>query len=171
MGTGWALVFMPYGATWRRFCKAFHEYFHLNIISKYQPIQAEAAKMFLHRLLASSDNFMGHIQQYAALPYTLISHNKQQKSYFTGSIMEICYRITVLEHNDPYISVASKAIEGVSEAGVPGAFLVDLLPILKYVPSWFPGAGFKRKAARWKALILETLARPYHRVKRELVST
>ena len=84
--------------------------------------------------------------------------------------MEICYGITILEHNDPYISVASEAIEGVSEAGVPGAFLVDLLPVLKYVPSWFPGAEFKRKAARWRALISETLERPYHRVKRELVS-
>jgi len=84
--------------------------------------------------------------------------------------MEICYGITVLEHDDPYISIAEEAFEGVAEAGVPGAFLVDLLPALKYVPSWFPGAGFKRKAARWRACISELLERPYHRVKRELVS-
>jgi hypothetical protein len=84
--------------------------------------------------------------------------------------MQICYGIAVLEHNDPYISIAKEAIAGVAEAGVPGAFLVDLLPVLKYVPSWFPGAGFKRKAARWRAYIREMLERPYHRVKRELVS-
>jgi hypothetical protein len=84
--------------------------------------------------------------------------------------MEICYGITILEHNDPYISIAEQAFEGVAEAGVPGAFLVDLLPVLKYVPSWFPGAGFKRKAARWRACIREMLERPYHRVKGELVS-
>jgi hypothetical protein len=84
--------------------------------------------------------------------------------------MEICYGIAVLEHNDPYISIAKEAIEGIAEAGVPGAFLVDLLPVLKYVPSWFPGAGFKRKAARWRASIREMLERPYRRVKRELVS-
>ena len=29
----------------------------------------------------------------------------------------------------------------------PGAFLVDIIPILKYVPEWFPGANFQRKAA------------------------
>ncbi|KAF8877180.1 cytochrome P450 [Infundibulicybe gibba] len=34
-------------------------------------------------------------------------------------------------------------------AGVPGAFLVDSLPILKYVPEYFPGAGFKTKAREW----------------------
>jgi len=32
----------------------------------------------------------------------------------------------------------------------PGAFLVDLLPWLKYVPSWMPGAGFKRLARKYK---------------------
>ena len=84
--------------------------------------------------------------------------------------MEICYGITVLEHNDPYVSIAKEAIEGVSAAGIPGAFLVDLFPVLKYVPSWFPGAGFKRKAARWRGSIYEMLERPYHRVKRDLVS-
>jgi hypothetical protein len=84
--------------------------------------------------------------------------------------MEICYGIAILEHNDPYISIAKEVVEGIAEAGVPGAFLVDLLPVLKYVPSWFPGAGFKRKAARWRASFHEMLERPYRRVKGELVS-
>ena len=66
---------MPYGATWRRYRKAFHEHFHPNIVSKYQPTQAEAAKTFLRRLLASPDDFMDHIRQYAALPYTPISRS------------------------------------------------------------------------------------------------
>jgi len=36
--------------------------------------------------------------------------------------MEICYGITLLEHNDPYISIAEEALEGVAEAGVLGTF-------------------------------------------------
>ena len=40
-------------------------------------------------------------------------------------------------------------MNGLIEAGIPGSFLVDLFPILRYVTSWFPGAGLKRKAARW----------------------
>lgn len=31
----------------------------------------------------------------------------------------------------------------------PGAFLVDMMPWLIYVPSWMPGAGWKNKAAEW----------------------
>ena len=75
MGAGWSMGFSPYGATWRRRRKAFHEHFHPNIVSKYQPIQAKAAKTFLRRLLASPDDFMDHMRQYADFPYTPISRN------------------------------------------------------------------------------------------------
>lgn len=30
-----------------------------------------------------------------------------------------------------------------------GAYLVDLLPFLRFIPTWFPGADFKRKAIAW----------------------
>jgi hypothetical protein len=49
--------------------------------------------------------------------------------------MKIGHGIAIQESNDPYISVAEVVMNGVAEAGIPGAFLVDLLPILKYVPS------------------------------------
>lgn len=35
---------------------------------------------------------------------------------------------------------------------IPGKFLVDVFPWLKYVPEWFPGAGFQRQGREWKAL-------------------
>ena len=75
MGAGWAFTFLPYRATWQRYHKAFHEHLHPNIVSKYQPIQAEAAKTFLCQLLALPDDFMDHMQQYATFPYTPISRN------------------------------------------------------------------------------------------------
>lgn len=33
---------------------------------------------------------------------------------------------------------------------IPGKFLVDVLPWLKYVPEWVPGANFQRLAKEWK---------------------
>ena len=32
----------------------------------------------------------------------------------------------------------------------PGKFLVDIFPWLRYVPSWVPGAGWKRQATAWQ---------------------
>ena len=57
------------------------------------------------------------------------------------------YGITVRPKNDPYIKIAEEAIEAITELLIPGAFLVDIIPILKYVPEWFPGAKFQSKAA------------------------
>ena len=57
------------------------------------------------------------------------------------------YSNTVRPYNDPYIEIAEEAIGAAGELVVPGAFLVDIIPILKYVPKWFPGAKFQSKAA------------------------
>jgi hypothetical protein len=57
------------------------------------------------------------------------------------------YSIDVRPYNDPYIKTAEAAAAAAAEVIIPGAFLVDIIPILKYVPEWFPGAKFQSKAA------------------------
>jgi hypothetical protein len=57
------------------------------------------------------------------------------------------YGMNIRPYNDPYIAIAEEAIEAMAELVIAGAFFVDILPILKYVPAWFPGAKFQRKAA------------------------
>jgi hypothetical protein len=95
--------------------------------------------------------------------------NKIITSTFAATIMKIGYGIDVQESNDPYISMAEIAFTGASEAAVPGAFLVDLLPILKYVPSWFPGAGFQKKAARVREATNIMAEKPFRHVQEQLV--
>jgi len=51
---------------------------------------------------------------------------------------------------------------------VPGAFLVDTLPILKYIPGWFPGAGFKRFARVAKKKLDHSMNLPFQHVKESL---
>ena len=83
--------------------------------------------------------------------------------------MKIGYGIAVQESDDPYISMAELAFTGASEAAAPGAFLVDLIPILKYVPSWFPGAGFQKKAARVREATNIMAEKPFRIVQEQLV--
>ena len=56
------------------------------------------------------------------------------------------YGINIQPYNDPYIKIAEEAMKVSAELLILGAFLVDIIPILKYVPVWFPGAKFQRKA-------------------------
>ena len=97
------------------------------------------------------------------------ANNKITTSTFAATIMKIGYGIAVQESDDPYISVAEDVFDGIAQAGIPGAFLVDLLSFLKYVPSWFPGAGFQKKAAHWRELINTMAERPFRHVQDQLV--
>ncbi|KAF7317507.1 Cytochrome P450 [Mycena kentingensis (nom. inval.)] len=53
------------------------------------------------------------------------------------------------------------ALRGLSEAGVPGKYLIDMFPLLKHVPDWIPGAGFQRKATAWRNVTLAMRDRPF----------
>lgn len=53
--------------------------------------------------------------------------------------------------------------------GQPGKYLVDILPILKYVPSWMPGAKFKRDAKEWNALLKGSVDKPFEAANQAMV--
>jgi len=65
--------------------------------------------------------------------------------------------------------VNKAASETTSAATVPGTFLVDTFPMLKYVPEWMPGAGFKKIAREWRALQETVVNRPYNMVQEQMV--
>jgi hypothetical protein len=64
-----------------------------------------------------------------------------------SATLSMAYGIKVHPYNDPFLKLAEEAIEAVAELFIPGAFLVDVIPILKYVPEWFPDTRFQSKAA------------------------
>ena len=58
-----SLALLPYGLWWRRHRRLFHEHFHRNAVTKYQPIQRQEVQAFLRRLLVTPDDFFHHIRQ------------------------------------------------------------------------------------------------------------
>ena len=59
----WNMAFHRYGSQWRNHRRAFHDYFHPNVIHKYHSTQIVTTRAFLRRLLKSPDDFMLHIRQ------------------------------------------------------------------------------------------------------------
>jgi len=84
--------------------------------------------------------------------------------------MSITYGIQVKDNHDPYIETVEHGLDALAAASIPGAFLVDTFPILKYVPRWMPGASFKRKAEEWKELGRRIVEEPFEAAKRNMVS-
>jgi hypothetical protein len=83
--------------------------------------------------------------------------------------MKITYGIDIQESDDPYILLTEESLKGIDQAATLGAFWVDFFPILKYVPSWFPGAGFQKKAAIWRDVNVSMRQKPFCHVKELLV--
>ena len=90
-------------------------------------------------------------------------------SLFGAVFMKISYGIDVQETNDPYIQLTEESLKGITAATIPGAFWVDFFPIMKYIPGWFPGAGFQKKAKYWSQINASMLQKPYAFVKEQLV--
>ncbi|TFK36284.1 cytochrome P450 [Crucibulum laeve] len=149
----WDIImsFLPYGSWWRRHRKVFHDHFHPNVVDKYNPVQLTESRALLLRLLSSPKDFQ-----------------LQVRLTFTSIIMKLAYGIQIKEKNDPYVETAEEALRGLAEAGIPGRFLVDLLPSLKYVPEWMPGASFKRMAKHWKEVNGKMGGKPWDDVKEKM---
>lgn len=94
---------------------------------------------------------------------------RKSTSQVGSTIIDIAYGFKSLRENDPLIMKAEEALSQISIASVPGAFLVDILPLFKYVPEWFPGAEFKRKAHEWKKTSNFLLNEPINKLKGEIV--
>lgn len=78
-----------------------------------------------------------------------------------GTLISLAYGMDTKPVNDPWIYLAEQAMLASAAAAVPGKYIVDVLPWLKYVPEWFPGAGFKRQAREWRELWAKFRTAPF----------
>ncbi|KZT25573.1 cytochrome P450 [Neolentinus lepideus HHB14362 ss-1] len=147
MGWGWTFGMMRYGESWRKHRRMFENQFKTASTRAYWPTMTTQTHMLLRRLLDSPDNLDEHLRHNAA-----------------STIMKVIYGIDIAPKNDRYVEIAEEALMALGQAAAPGAFLVDILPILKNVPAWMPGAGFKRKAAQWKKTLYEMRDAPFEAV-------
>jgi len=53
---------------------------------------------------------------------------------------------------------------------VTNAFLVDVLPILRHVPEWLPGAAWKKKVPKYRKTLHDTVNSTYDWVKQQIVA-
>jgi short-subunit dehydrogenase involved in D-alanine esterification of teichoic acids len=82
-------------------------------------------------------------------------------------IVAVAYGLNVQPDNDPYINTSEEAIHMITKT--LGSNLVDVLPILKHVPEWVPGAGFQTRARDAKRVARRILENPYKVAKDRIV--
>lgn len=89
--------------------------------------------------------------------------------FFGTSIMRTAYGFDDIKQNETAIHDAEQVLAGFTDAITPGKFLVNMFPILKHVPSWFPGAGFQTYCKTVAEVTRRTKNAPFVGVKASLV--
>lgn len=85
-------------------------------------------------------------------------------------MLKVVYGIEIDHGDHEIVHDIREAVDSISEAFVPGKFLVDYIPWLEYVPAWFPGAGFQKKFAMWRAKQMVMKNKPFEMRNTSLVS-
>ncbi|KAH9983872.1 cytochrome P450, partial [Russula vinacea] len=83
-------------------------------------------------------------------------------------ILSVAYGIDVRPEGDPFVEDAENVLHALVLGSKPEATLFDIITWLLHMPSWFPGAGFKRCARKWRPIVDNALQTPHDKVKGEL---
>ncbi|KAG6330774.1 hypothetical protein ID866_8315 [Astraeus odoratus] len=101
----------------------------------------------------------------------LIEHEtRRYLRNLTSIILRITYGYKTVDGDDPLVDLAHVANSQLSLSTSPGVYYVDFVPLMKYLPSWLPGTGFKRKSKEYAAVIHDLVEIPYNWVKAELAA-
>ncbi|KJA21689.1 hypothetical protein HYPSUDRAFT_67610 [Hypholoma sublateritium FD-334 SS-4] len=118
---------MGYGPKWKFHRRILQQYFRADASLRYRAKQTRKVNDYLNSLLDTPDKFKHHIQTLAG-----------------AVIMTIMYDHDVAPTNDFFVDLAERHTVLLSTGIFPRSSLFQAFSILRFVPAWFPGAGFKR---------------------------
>ena len=84
-------------------------------------------------------------------------------------MLKITYGIDASEDDDEYMAAVDAALEGPVQGLVPGKFLVQYFPFLRYIPAWIPGATSQKLWAKWQAAAKKLKDTPFEFTENHLV--
>ncbi|KAI6006269.1 cytochrome P450 [Pisolithus orientalis] len=154
---GWkeGLVLMPYGDKFREHRRNFHRVLgNRAAVSVYHPIEEAETHKFLQRVLAKPADLNAYLRM----------HIKW------AIILRISHGYCIQEGGDPLVDLAGKVLDDFAQYTAVGTFMVDRIPALAYLPEWFPGAGFKRKARESRVELHDMFNQSFEFVKEQMAA-
>ncbi|KAG8758849.1 hypothetical protein FRC11_002930 [Ceratobasidium sp. 423] len=135
---GWEtyIVFLEYGPLLRHYRTLLQRALNHRVALDYLPLQEHETKRLLRGLYNSPERFMQHIHLMA------------------GSIaIRMVYGYKVDSPGDRLVQSVEQAMAILSDIMAPGRWMVEVFPLLRYIPKWFPGATFHKAVASWMPMV------------------
>ncbi|KAJ6575619.1 cytochrome P450 [Mycena vulgaris] len=145
--TGFAnsLALMPYSPRFLAFRRLMHKGLTGNMLQKYWPLHEDESRILIEKLILDPSRLLDSIRHYAG-----------------SVILRVTYGYQTAPQDDKFLLLAERVMAVFSLATQPGAWAVDILPWLRHLPSWFPGMAFKRTAAMWYQMNIESVEGPFN---------
>ncbi|KZL71681.1 cytochrome p450 oxidoreductase [Colletotrichum tofieldiae] len=144
---------LPYNETLRIHRKNFARIIGTKATaSQFNKLQEAEVAHFLLHVLDDPENFEKHIQKEVG-----------------SVILQMVYGYNTEQFKkDPLLAMMTKVMEDFTRSAAPGAFLVDSFPALRFVPEWFPGAGWKKLAKQMAVELRDAVEKPYAFVESQI---
>ncbi|GJE83988.1 cytochrome P450 [Phanerochaete sordida] len=145
MGLNRAMPLMPYGPEWKAARKLALVALNPTSVKQYRSVvEHYAAKLALDIVEDPSDFY------------------ELTRLCASRIILAVTYGISARATDSEYLGLAEEVMSIVTVALQPGAYLCDVLPILKHLPRWVP---FQRQAAHGRRMFERFVTLPFERAK------
>ncbi|THU94381.1 cytochrome P450 [Dendrothele bispora CBS 962.96] len=158
------VAFTGYGPQSKRQRRLMNMAFSTTRIPAYHPLIERETHLFLKRLISIPKDAEGN---QLTPEQAQVNHIPLIRRYAGQLTLSVIYGYQAEEHNDPFLNLAEECVDILSNkiASGGGIWPVDIIPVLRHLPEWMPGAGFLKKAREWKAKMNEFVDEPYQWVK------
>ncbi|KAF4591050.1 hypothetical protein EYR40_009650 [Pleurotus pulmonarius] len=137
-------AFHQYGPQWRQYRKLFNDHFQAHVIPKYHPSMVREAHILAQQVLKTPEKILKHLRH-----------------VYPAILMDVTYGIRVAPDDDYFVSLAEEAMSNLNISTITGTSFLDIFPFMKYIPSWMPGAGFKRAAEHARSVNIAAAMKPW----------
>ncbi|KAJ3849625.1 cytochrome P450 [Lentinula lateritia] len=167
LGWEWSFISMPYGQKWnaqrklvvnsKNYLLFRAPYNHNNVLAVFnannpehhEPQELKSTRLFLLKLYEKPEDFVHLLRKMGG-----------------STILSVIYGYDVDAVQDSaHTENAEQGADGFLQTFMPGSFLVDYIPWMRYIPSWFPGASFQCRAQVWKEAMEQLLHGPFDEMR------
>ncbi|KAG0703344.1 cytochrome P450 [Suillus ampliporus] len=140
---------MPYGNRWRLHRRIFHQAFRQAGIPTYHAVQLRCAHKMLFSLLHDPGNYASHFQMLVATICSAALLRLIFIRFNLSFVLSIVYDYEPKDKDDLIAHAMERYGELILAALTPGATMImETFPFLLKLPSWLPGAAFKRASMK-----------------------
>ena len=126
----WAIPLMKHGSHWRNGRRLLHEFLSARAVTNFDGCQRKHAYRFCLRLTESPESFLDHAKLWVSSPLLVVNLIPYTiSSVVAALVMEIAYGVDIVSNDNQFLAASAGASEIAKRASIPGAFLVNAVPI------------------------------------------